>query len=179
MVANDTPFGRSPIAAPGLIEAEDFDNGGEEIAYHDHDSANLGHQDRTTGVDIFKCADSPNGHGKAIGSAVAGEWLNYTINVATTGIYNLATRLAAVGRGGQYHFTIDGVDITPSTSALNTHSWQKYQTVVNRGISVSAGKHMLTLVLDRNGGSGAVANFNWMQLNLISTPAVARRRRSR
>src|SRR5262249_36776765 len=35
-----TPFHGAPIALPGTVEAEDFDEGGEGIAYHDADAQN-------------------------------------------------------------------------------------------------------------------------------------------
>ncbi|MDO8686315.1 MAG: hypothetical protein Q7J78_06575 [Clostridiales bacterium] len=36
----------------GTIQAENFDNGGEGVAYHDSDATNSGGQYRSTGVDI-------------------------------------------------------------------------------------------------------------------------------
>jgi hypothetical protein len=38
---------------PGTVQAEDFNNGGENVAYHDLDAANNGNTYRTSeGVDI-------------------------------------------------------------------------------------------------------------------------------
>src|SRR5438552_2565558 len=51
--SGSTPFTGVPYPIPGTIEAENFDKGGEGVAYHDTDAANLGGQYRTTeGVDI-------------------------------------------------------------------------------------------------------------------------------
>ncbi|PYJ08700.1 MAG: hypothetical protein DME25_00800, partial [Verrucomicrobia bacterium] len=37
-----TPFGGTARSLPGTIQAEDFDDGGEGVAYHDVESANYG-----------------------------------------------------------------------------------------------------------------------------------------
>jgi hypothetical protein len=48
------PFTGSPFSIPGLIEAEDFDTGGEGVAYHDMVSGNAGGRYRfDTDVDII------------------------------------------------------------------------------------------------------------------------------
>ena len=50
--ATSTPFGGTPAPIPGLIEAENFDDGGEGIAYHDLTTGNTTGQYRQTDVDI-------------------------------------------------------------------------------------------------------------------------------
>src|SRR5205085_265179 len=49
---SQTPFGGTPISvgASAIIQAEDFDNGGEGIAFHDTDAGNTGGAYRSTGV---------------------------------------------------------------------------------------------------------------------------------
>ena len=42
-----SPYTGSPISIPGTIEAENFDKGGEGVAYHDAEAANQGGQYRT------------------------------------------------------------------------------------------------------------------------------------
>src|SRR5690242_16348235 len=78
--AGGTPFGGSPflILARGeaKLEAENFDRGGEGVAYHDNDAANAGKQFRAEeGVDIGLCNDV--GGGYRVGWIAAGEWLKY------------------------------------------------------------------------------------------------------
>lgn len=59
--AVNTPFGGTAIGLPGRIEAENFDNGGEGVAYHDTTpTANEGGAYRSEGVDICVCS-APNG----------------------------------------------------------------------------------------------------------------------
>src|SRR5690242_17504633 len=67
------------ISLPGQFEAENFDNGGEGVAYHDVEAANLGGQYRPTeGVDIQATSDT--GGGFNVGWTKAGEWLRYAVN---------------------------------------------------------------------------------------------------
>ena len=72
-----TPFGGSARAIPGTIQAEDFDEGGEGIAYHDLDPTNNGGGYRAGGVDIRGCVDA--GGGWQVGWMGAGEWLEYSV----------------------------------------------------------------------------------------------------
>src|SRR5258708_1566924 len=71
-----TPFTGTPAPVAGIIQAENFDNGGEGVAYHDTDAANLGGAYRATGVDIEATGDT--GGGYDVGWTHAGEWLDYT-----------------------------------------------------------------------------------------------------
>src|SRR5262249_1681378 len=90
-----TPFNGTPAAVPGRIQAADFDNGGEGVAYHDGSAGNSGGVYRNTDVDI--AASSEGGY--TIGWISAGEWLNYTVNVSTSGSYTAQIRVAGVQSG--------------------------------------------------------------------------------
>src|SRR5262249_8606076 len=74
-----TPFGGTPRAIPGIVEAEEFDDGGEGIAYHDTTAGNKGGAFRATDVDIESTTDA--GGGFDVGWTRPGEWLQYTVNV--------------------------------------------------------------------------------------------------
>ena len=60
--AAPTPFSGVPIAIPGTIQAEDFDNGGEGVGYHDASTGNSGGQYRATDVDIEATSDGGAGY---------------------------------------------------------------------------------------------------------------------
>src|SRR5439155_303311 len=83
-VAARSPFKGVPAVVPGQIEAEDFDNGGEGITYHDLTPGNQGGAYRTdVDVDIIAL---PNG-AYVVNNFQTGEWLEYTINVTQPDIY--------------------------------------------------------------------------------------------
>ena len=57
-----TPFTGTPFTIPGTFEAEDFDRGGEGVAYHDNVPGNAGGQYRPNeDVDIIVSSDSAGG----------------------------------------------------------------------------------------------------------------------
>jgi probable HAF family extracellular repeat protein len=60
--ATPTPFGGSAWPIPGTIQAENFDDGGEGVAYHDTSTGNKGGAYRSTDVDIEATSDAGGGH---------------------------------------------------------------------------------------------------------------------
>jgi hypothetical protein len=125
-----TPFPGSPIALPGVVQAEDFDNGGSGDAYLDVSPENEGGQYRQTGVDIEPTADQ--GGGFNVGWMAPGEWLRYSVT-ASAGSYDLGFRVAAAGAGGTFHLEIDGIDKTGPLTIPNTGDWQHWTTVTAQG----------------------------------------------
>ena len=75
------PYLGSPFQVPGTVYAANFDQGGEGVAYHDTDWTNWGGQYRDTGVDIEFDAEG----GYDVGWFDPGEWMNYTVDVASAG----------------------------------------------------------------------------------------------
>src|SRR5690349_3708514 len=82
---SSVPFNNVPAAVPGTIQFENFDQGGEGVAYHDTTAANEGGQYRGQAVDMGAANDA--GGGYFVGWTNPGEWDNYTINVASSGSY--------------------------------------------------------------------------------------------
>jgi predicted Rdx family selenoprotein len=158
---SSTPFGGTPAAIPGLIEAENFDDGGEGIAYHDLTSVNSGGQYRQTGVDIETCSDV--GGGYSLGYVAVGEWLKYTVSVAATASYTFEARVASPGTGGTFHVEIDGVDATGALAVPNTGGWQTWRSVLLGGIPLTAGSHVMRVVIDTNGPLGYFGNLNYFR----------------
>jgi hypothetical protein len=158
-VASQSPYFGTPWAIPGTIEVENFDNGGEGVAYHDNDVVNSGGQGRTAdGVDTETCSEG----GLNIGWTNTGEWLEYTVNVATTANYSVDVRAASLFAGGTFHIEFNGVDKTGLFTTTNTGAWQTWTTISKTGISLTAGQQIMRVYLDN-------ANFN---LNKIIFTAV-------
>ncbi|RME68239.1 MAG: carbohydrate-binding protein, partial [Verrucomicrobia bacterium] len=102
-----SPFGGQPHAVPGRIEAEDFDEGGEGIGYHDADPDNQGGAYRPGAVDIVAAAG-----GRQIGYVSPGEWLAYTIEVSRKGRYQIDLLVACSGDGGTMSVAVDGLPVS-------------------------------------------------------------------
>src|SRR5207237_7052301 len=139
----------SPI--PGVIQTENFDNGGEGVAYHDSSSGNNGGAYRSTDVDIEATTDTGGGYN--VGWMTAGEWLGYTVNIAQTGTYMLTTRVAANGAGGTFHVEFGGVNKTGALTIPNTGGWQAW-TDTSTLVSLTGGVQTLRIVADATGPMG-------------------------
>ena len=152
----ETPYGGMPWAVPGQIEAENYDNGGKNVAYFDTTPGNAGGKYRNDDVDIEATTDT--GGGFDVGYTAAGEWLKYTVNVATAGVYKLNLRVASAAAGtNTIHAEMDGVNISGTVTIPNTGGWQTYTTVSVTTTSLSAGQHVVRVVLDTGG-----YNVNWI-----------------
>jgi hypothetical protein len=159
-----SPFSGTSLPIPGLIEAENFDQGGQNIAWFDLDDINEGGQYRSTGVDIEVTSDSAGG-GYQIGYTKAGEWLEYTINVATAGTYTLELRVAAGTGGGIMHVEFDGVDKTGAIEVVPTN-WFDWKTI-SKTVNLSAGTQVMRLSFDTAHSAPYIANVNWMRLTPV------------
>ena len=169
-----TPYGGTARMLPGIVEAEDFDEGGEGVAYHDSDPVNTGGQYRNTGVDIQSTLDVGGGYN--LTSAVAGEWLKYSVNAALGGLYTISVRVASADSGGSFHVEFNGVDKTGPISIPNTSGDQNWQTLSISNVLLDTGPQIMKLVMDANGAGGSVANFNYLQPTLTQSnipPAVS------
>lgn len=155
-VSSSSPYSGTPAAIPGLIQVEQFDNGGEGVAYHDSTSGNSGGAFRQTDVDI-----EPAPSGYDVGWVAPGEWLKYSVVVGSTGSYTAEFRVASSGTGGTFHLEMNGSNVTGTMTVPNTGGWQNWQTLTTT-VSLVAGAQTARLVMDSN-GSIAVGNFDWMQ----------------
>ena len=146
---NSTPYLGAPIQLPGSFEAENFDVGGEGVAYHDNSTINAGGQYRSAeGVDIIASTDSAGG-GYVVSSFETGEWLNYTVNVAAAGRYDIDLRVSSIAAGGAFHVEIDGVNVTGAVAVPDTGGASAYQWVGKKGVALAAGQRVLTIVADQ------------------------------
>jgi hypothetical protein len=90
--------------------------------------------------------------------------LKYTVKVGAAGTYALDVRVAQETSGGTFHVEVDGVNKTGSIGVPGTGGWHSWRTVTRTGISLSAGTHVVRVVMDANAGNGSVANFNWFAI---------------
>jgi hypothetical protein len=160
-----TPHLGSPFVIPGTIQAEDYDDGGEGIAYHDTDAGNNGGAYRQEDVDIETTTDT--GGGNDVGWFAAGEWVNYTANIQATGTFTWDVRIASPCGGGIIHLEVNGQDVSGPLGIPNTGGWNLWQTVSVSGIALSAGSVNLRVVADTASGGtcgAAVGNLNWFGL---------------
>ena len=148
------PFGGTPWPIPGRIEAENYDLGGSGVAYFDSTAGNAGNLYRSDNVDIWNASDVNGVY--MVGQTSAGEWLEYTVNVAAAGTYTVTLRVATAANGKQARLLMNGADITGPIAIPNTGGWTTWQTI-SRTVNLSAGIQVLRLQV--NTGS---FNINWI-----------------
>ncbi len=127
-----TAFLDSLIPIPDTVQAEDYAEGGEGVAYHDNEPGHaLGWgvpAYRTeTDVEIESCNDV--GNGINIGFTADGEWLMYIVDVKDTGLVNVNFRVASESAGGKIYIRMNNNPIDDSISFPATGGWQVWTTV--------------------------------------------------
>jgi hypothetical protein len=116
------PYHDTLMVIPGIIEAEDFDKGGEGLSYHDKGTSNItGVYRPDDHVDIYDRL----GDGYHVGNALPGEWMEYSVNVITEGWYNVTVYTATFYGGGTFKIDVDtissgAISVPTSYSAINT-----------------------------------------------------------
>jgi len=131
-----TPTGPQPFqdkvsTIPGMIELENYDTGGSGVSYWDSTPGNSGGAYRQDDVDIYQ-----TGTVVAIGGTADGEWLSYTVNVATNGLYSFEWRYSTGSSGQKLHvFMNDQLLISnyilPHTGALDNWAQIKFDRTLN------------------------------------------------
>jgi beta-glucosidase len=177
------PFpGLEPHPIPGRIEAEDYDTGGEGVAYRDATPGNEGGWYRHDDVGIERTPDLEGGYN--VGWTEEGEWLAYTVDVASTGSYDIQVRVASamdktvteampvLGKVSwtmpltrTLHVEIDGKDVSGPVTFVANGSWQNWMSVFARRIELTEGRHVMRVVMDSGG-----INLNWISFATSRPP---------
>ena len=139
-------FGGTTTQLPGRVEAENFDTGGDGAAYHDTTAGNTGGAYRSTDVDIESCIEG----GYNVGWIAGGEWLTYTVNIATAGTYSVQLRVASPA-GAALHVGFNASsNVSASVAVPATGGWQAW-TTVTVPVRLAAGVQQLRLQFDTAG----------------------------
>jgi len=156
--SGEGPYGGSPAGIPGTVQAENYDTGGQGVAYNVTSINGTANSYRSDGVDLEATSDT--GGGNDLGWASGGQWFKYTVNVATAGTYTVSFRVAAPSAvAGAFHLAnSSGANLSGSVSLPSTGGWQSWATVT-ASVTLPAGQQVLTLNQD-NGGW----NLNYMSL---------------
>ena len=94
-------------------------------------------------MDIEACSEG----GADVGWIANGEWMNYTVDVASAGDYTITVRVA--GGNSSFYIEFDGVDKTGSVPTYETGGWQTWADI-DVPVTLSAGVQVMTF----NGNSG-------------------------
>jgi len=136
------PFNQTAIAIPGVLEVEEYDNGGEGLAYHDNESTNIpGGFRLDEGVDIGTLGD-----GFILEYVASGEWIEYTVEVAETGIYTVDAEVASEVANGAFNIVFNKNNASTDFSTPSTGEWYTFQKIsANSEIELEAGEQQMRL----------------------------------
>lgn len=164
VTAAQAPFKGTPHPIPGRIEAEDYDLGGQGIAYNEANTNGneAGATLRNDEVDIEATQDATGAYN--VGYIMNGEWLEYTVNVATTGLYSLDLRVACDGTGRTLHIEMDGVNVTGPITVPSTGGWQVWTTVTVNNLNLSQGQKVMRIAFDSD-----YMNLNYVEFKTVVT----------
>ena len=129
--------GQSPIthSVPGLIQAEEYS--------------------AMDGIEVEDSADE--GGGSNIGYIGTGDWVEYMIDVDSTGSYLIEYRVASSGGSSGFEVLVDGL-LVDTQSVSDTGGWQSW-TTTSAVLDLSAGNQVLRL-----NAIGDSWNLNWINL---------------
>ena len=158
-----TPYTSKFITIPGVIQAENFDRGGEGLTFHDSDSNREGdknYRSDSEGVDFVV----GNG-GTAIGYTAANEWLEYSINVTEAGQYSYDATVSSgtTGSGFSIGLVNNNSVITlarVSVPQTGSNNWDTYKVVSgNLSRNLEEGEQILRITI-----TGAQCNIDKIEL---------------
>ena len=147
-VGEQVPYTGTSFAIPGTIEAGFYDNFeggvGQNISYLDMSQINEGDFRTSEYVDAALVSNE----GATVGWNSTGEWLEYSIDVETAGLYDLSFRYASGNSngGGPFHFEVDGNIISPSIVMQTTGDWDSWSTKNVSNIELRQGEQIFKTV---------------------------------
>ena len=162
--ATEAPYGGTAAAVPGAVFAENYDTGGQGVAYNVTSVNGTDNGYRSDGVDLETTTDTGGG-ANDLGWTAAGQWFKYTVNVATAGTYTVGIRLAApTAVTDALHIDNSaGTNLSGNVAAPATGGYQTRTTVVAT-VPLAAGTQTLTVDQDSGGW-----NINFLAFGLNSS----------
>jgi len=149
------------------IEAENYDTGGEGVAYFFTNAINSSVYRTNEAVPVEITSDL--GGGYDITGTTAGERLEYTLQVSEPGLYNLKLRVAGEVAGGVQALVggVNGTNLTSAWTVPGTGGPQTWTTITNT-VFLTPGQQVLHLNILAGG-----FNLNWLELSPVSSGLVA------
>ena len=162
VLGNGTPYAGTAPTMPGTIEAEDYDRGGEGVAYHDTEASNIGLAYRPSeGVDV----EGANTHAFDVYWITDGEWLEYTFRVETDGVYTITPYVASVPGFGALRVLVDNRDVSGRRAVGSTGGWQFWSPIEVRDVALEAGVHVLRIEAESaSDPTGWLFSLNWIEV---------------
>ena len=151
---------------PGIIQAEDYDVGGQSVSFSDKDFVNEGNVYREDGVDVvgLGCSDSAmtkDCNGYAIGYTQTGEWVEYSVTSVIASKLVFRANAATGLEGGSFVLFIDGKAVTDTVKVPQGEDWNTYAFVDGETSEIAKGDHVLRIQF-----TGSYVNLDWIKFAL-------------
>jgi beta-glucanase (GH16 family) len=162
-----------PHVLPGIINAVDYDYGGEGVAYHDLEADNQGDNWGGTGPRMDDGVDTEfNDMGNPdVGWIDDGEWLEYTIKAPDTIVF-LAVRVATNNAsGGPFNVLINDEDRTGDITVNSTGGWANFTNLMVGEVHLYPDDTILKLDFVNGGFNVSQIIFMEREYESPSTPA--------
>lgn len=125
---------------PTTIEAEDFDDGGQNISFHFKNTTAGNYKDYREEKEV---AISKSGEVVNISNINNGDWLCYTLQVTQEGAYSIDTYCVAGSGKTSFYFEVDGKSAGQIVDSPEG-DWSDFsRTVKVTNVQLSEGKHAL------------------------------------
>jgi hypothetical protein len=149
-VAAEGPYGGTPAPIPGTVQAENYDTGGQGVAYN-VTSINGAGTAIAPMASIWKARPTRAVDMTSDGRR-AGNGFRYTVNAATAGTYQVTFRVAAFNAvTDAFHISnSSGTNLTGSVNVPATGAWQTWSSVTV-SVNLPAGQQTLTFNQDNAG----------------------------
>jgi uncharacterized C2H2 Zn-finger protein len=160
VVMKGIPFNKgNPYKVPGLIEAENYDDGGKDASVF---TSKQGQSQTRRGnayrmapgdagvpaVDFEYCSEG----GWNIFDIRANDWFHYTVDVEKDGLYDIVARVGSAVDTASFHITVDGEDVSGLLAVPNT-GYQKWDNVIVKDVPLDAGQRLIRVYFDTPGAS--------------------------
>src|ERR1700733_13661026 len=162
--ATEGPYGGTAAGVPGTVYAENYDTGGQGVAYNVTSVNGTDNGYRSDGVDLEATTDT-GGPANDLGWTAAGQWFKYTVNVTTAGTYTVGLRLASPSgvTDGLHIANSAGTNLSGNVNVPATGGWQTWVTAIAT-VTLPAGTQTLTVDQDSGGW-----NINFLAFGLNSS----------
>jgi hypothetical protein len=152
------PYSGSPIAIPGIVEAENYDFGGQGVSFNDNTTKD-GDQSKRVGDNVDLGGGGANG--TVVGWIDNGEWLEYTVNIEP-GEYTINLSGASGNTNpGELAFTINDEPLT-IIDVNTTTDWNTYANFTATKLIIPAATNALLRITSTGG-------FNIDKMTFIKT----------
>lgn len=158
-------------ALPGIVEAENFDQGGEGISFHDSDATDEGKANYrldNEGIDIVR---SNNRY--VLGYTAQNEWTEYTVDVTMSGKYEFEATVSSGTTGSAFRIsqvksgsivTLATVNV-PQTGNSNWDTYRVVKGTLNRNLK--KGEAVLRITI-----TGAQCNIDKIKFTCVDATGI-------